>query len=150
MTSDRGPEPVREEGPPDQPDSFFAHSLRRIEVWTVVLAVLGAIGVSVQFGWRPGVGLLLGAVLGGVNFYLFRRIARGIGSEAGAGRGRAGSAVAFGLRFVAIGVSIFVIMKILGIGPVPVLSGLLLPAGAVLIESIYLLIASLTNRQNLI
>jgi hypothetical protein len=88
-------------------------------------------------GLQPGVGFVLGAVLSILNF-------RGIVmlAEAISGTRKPGLLAAFfiGLRYVVIGFALYVIVKILRFAPVPVMSGLLAPFGAAILEILYELI----------
>ena len=116
---------------------FYELALRRIRVLTIVIGGIGTLGFWAVDGFRPGFGFLLGALLSIVNFQGLAMLANALG-----GSRKPGLLAGFfiGLRYVLIGIALYVIVKLLGFAPVPVLSGLLAPFGAAVLEILYELI----------
>jgi hypothetical protein len=93
--------------------------------------------------WTGGLGFALGAGAALVNYRLWKRFAHSIGGQ-GAPR-RSGSAVLMGLRYLLFGAVIFVIINYFGVSLAAVLTGLLVPVAAVILELLYELFTSCTN-----
>lgn len=116
---------------------FYDLALRRIRVLTIVIGGIGTLGFWGTQGFRPGLGFLLGTLLSIVNFQGLAMLANALGGSRKPGL-LAGLFI--GLRYVVIGIALYVIVKLLGFAPVPVLSGLLAPFGAAVLEILYELI----------
>lgn len=93
-------------------------------------------------GAKPASGFLMGALLSMLNLEGLTRLT---GSIEGSSRPGPAAAALIALRYVLIGVALYVIVKILGFAPVAVLSGLLTAFGAVVLEVLY----ELARRGNL-
>ena len=135
------------ENTPDQPASTFELSVRRIQIWTAILGAASSVAALAFWDARSSAGLLMGAILSAVNFHLLKRLAQSIGGGGEAGASGSSRAVGFGIRFLVLGAAMFVIMRILEVGPLPVLLGLLIPAGAVLVECVHLLAGALSSPK---
>ena len=116
---------------------FYDLALRRIRVLTVLIGGIGTFGFWAVHGFRPALGFLLGALLSIVNFQGLAMLANALDGSRKPGL-LAGLFI--GLRYVLIGIALYVIVKLLGFAPVPVLSGLLAPFGAAVLEILYELI----------
>lgn len=109
-------------------------ALRRLRILTLAVGAAGSVGMLAWQGVRPAAGFLAGAVLSILNLEGLTRLAFAIeGSE----RPGPVAAALIALRYVVIGVALYVIVKILGFAPVAVLSGLLTAFGAALLEVLY-------------
>lgn len=103
---------------------------------TTVLGVGGSISVAVRWGWRVGLGFLIGSALSYGNFRLWIRMVRGMGEESSSPRG----AVFLGLRYLLIGAIVYAIIEVSEVSLPAVLAGLLITAAAVVAEIVYELI----------
>src|SRR5215471_1994656 len=116
---------------------FYDRALRRIRILTVVLGLGGTLALLSLEGFRAGIGFLLGTALSIVNFQGLEMLANALG-----GTKKPGLLAGFfiGLRYILMGIALYVIVRILGFAAVPVLAGLLAPFGAALLEILYELI----------
>lgn len=116
---------------------FYERALRRIRILTLVVAGAGVIVWLTLQGLQPALGFAAGAALSVLNFRGITVLADAIG-----GKRKPGLLAAFfiALRYGVIGFAIYVIVKVLRLAPMPVLSGLLAPFGAAILEILYELI----------
>ena len=117
--------------------SFYDRALRRIRLLTLVLGAAGTLTLLTIQGSKAGIGFLLGAALSIVNFQGLEMLANALGGTKKPGL-LAGLFI--GLRYILLGIALYVIVRILGFAAVPVLAGLLAPFGAALLEILYELI----------
>ena len=116
---------------------FYDRALRRIRVLTFLVGASGMVAFLVAEGLRPAFGFLLGVGLSIVNFQGLSMLANALGGSRKPG---ILAAIFIGLRYVLIGIALYVIVKLLGFAPLPVVSGLLAPFGATILEILYELI----------
>ncbi len=116
--------------------SFYDRALKRIDHTALVLSVLLVAGAWVRRGWRDAAGCAAGALLSWLNFKLWKKLADSIGPS---GRPPA-RAAALGMRYLALGGVVFVIIKFFEVSVVAVLAGLLVSVAAVIVEIFYELI----------
>ena len=121
---------------------FYDRALVRILWVGMALGGGGTVYALVRYGSRAAIGVLVGALLSLFNFHSLRRIAEGLGAGSGAPLG--GSAAFFGLRYFMVGGAVYVIVKILKIGLMPVFAGLFASAAAIIVEILYELIYART------
>jgi hypothetical protein len=119
------------------PSDFNAGALRRIRFLTLAVGLAGAATVLAWQGPRPALGFLLGAGLSIANFQGLSKLAYAIGNWRSPGPA---AAMLIALRYLLIGIALYVIVKILGFAPGVVLSGLLAAFGAVVLEVLYELV----------
>ena len=103
---------------------------------TTVLGVGGAVSATVRWGWRVGLGFLIGSALSYGNFRLWIRMVRGMGEAGSSPRG----AVFLGLRYLLVGAAVYAIIGVSEVSLPGVMAGLLTTAAAVVLEIIYELI----------
>ncbi len=103
---------------------------------TTVLGVVGSISATVRWGWRAGLGFMVGSALSYGNFRLWIRMVRGMGEAGSSPRG----AVFLGLRYLLVGAAVYVIISVSEVSLPAVLAGLLITAAAVVAEIVYELI----------
>jgi hypothetical protein len=134
-----------------KPD-FYDRVLTRIVRIGMVLGGAGAIFTAVKFGPRIAIGFLAGAILSILNFHGLRRLVEGLEAlarpdadgppETGAPQKRVsaglrGSWVFWVLRYAIFFGAAYVIVKGLNITLMPVLAGLFVVAGAIMVEIFY-------------
>lgn len=113
---------------------FYDRALRRIRILTPIVGIAGSLVVLVLQNARSAAGFLLGAALSTVNFYGIAKLASALG---GASKPGPLAAILIALRYLLISCAIYVMIKLLGFGPVAVLWGLLAAFGAVVLEILY-------------
>ena len=116
---------------------FYDRALRRIWALTLVLGAGGAFALLALRGSRTALGFLLGAALSILNFRGLEMLVSALGGSRKPGLL---AALFMGLRYLLAGITLYVIVKLLGFPPVPVLAGLLVPFGAAVLEILYELI----------
>ena len=107
--------------------------------------------MAVYSGWRAALAFFLGALISLGNLWLFARLARGI--EPGDKARKPWQAGAFFARYLIFFTFGYVIVRSLGVSPLPVVLGLFASTAAVLLSSVVeltgsLLQALLRQRRN--
>ena len=124
-------------------DSFYRAAERRIEWFTLALGLAGAVFAAVRWGWRPGAGVALGAMLTWLNF---RWLKQGVGALVTVSTAQAGSDqarvprsvyVKFFGRFALLLLAVYVILSRSLLPVAAVLGGLFAVVAAVMIELIF-------------
>jgi hypothetical protein len=110
---------------------FYERALRRIRLFTLAIGLTGTIAVLLAWGLRPAAGFLAGAGLSALNFRGLSMLANALGGTAKPGPL---AAVLIALRYLLIGLAIYVIVRFLGVTPVAVIAGLLTAFAAVILE----------------
>jgi hypothetical protein len=119
-------------------EDFYRRALQRIRWTAALVALAGAAAWAAGQGFRPAAGFLLGSVLSALNFRGIEMLAGAMGSSKSP---RAFAALLMVFRYALAGGALYVIVRILGFAPLPVLAGLLVPFGAVVLEILYELIS---------
>lgn len=115
-------------------------SEKRVLRLTLLLGVMGATAVLAKLGIRDALGFLVGAGLSYLSFLSFVRLAASIGSS---GKAPAmGSAVFLALRYVLIGLAIYVMIDGLGSRPGTLIAGLLVSFAALTLELLWSAVGS--------
>jgi hypothetical protein len=111
--------------------------------WLAAVSLLGTVTAIVWQGWRAGTGFALGAALSAINFRVLHRLVGAMGTG-GSTRPRKRIAALIGLRYLILGSVAYVIVRIFHLDGLPVVTGFLCAAAAVLIEIIYELLYART------
>ncbi len=101
----------------------------------MALGVIGSALVLARYGWHDAVGFAVGAGLSYLSFRSWVRFAKFVGAS-----GKApvtGSAVFLALRYVLIGLAIYVIIEGLGSTPGALIVGLLVSFAALTLELLW-------------
>ncbi len=115
-------------------------SEKRVLRLTLLLGGIGAIAVLVKFGIRDALGFLVGSGLSYLSFLSFVRLAESVGAS---GKAPAmGSAVFLALRYVLIGLAIYVMIDGLGSHPGTLIAGLLVSFAALTLEILWSAVGS--------
>lgn len=110
-------------------------SHRRVLRLTLALDVAGALAALARFGWRDAMGFACGAAISYVSYLSWTRLAESIGVS---GKAPAlGSAVFLALRYVLIGVAIYVMIEFLRSTPGVLIAGLLTSFVALILELLW-------------
>jgi small-conductance mechanosensitive channel len=115
-------------------------SEQRVLRLTLVLAAIGAVAVMVRYGARDALGFLAGAGLSYLSFRSWVRLAETVGDSGK--RPATGSAVFLALRYVLIGVAIYVIIEGLGSTPETLIVGLLVSFVALALQLLWSAVGS--------
>ena len=117
-----------------------AMSVRQLYQLTVAVSILGTVAFFISYGFRPALAFLLGAAVSLGNLWLFSRLARAI--EPGDRQQKPWEAGAFIGRYLILFTFGYVIVKALGVSPLPVVLGLFASTAAVLFSSMLELVGS--------
>ena len=112
---------------PEQPPDIARYLLseKRISLLTLVFGLLAAVPVGYYYGWRWGLGILIGSVLAWLNFRWLQKGLDALAASSTAQAAQEKAVVPFGtyfkavFRYVLIALAIYVNFKVLN---VPVLS----------------------------
>jgi len=153
------PDPVQREPPDNAPDDevepapidaraeeLFGGAVTRIRHAMLLLGTTGTVISSFIWGWRIGIGVLLGCVLSYVNFNWLERALNSLAervTEPGSTVSSTGTVFRFLLRYVFIGLGAYVIFRSYPAGLYGFLGGLSLTVAAILCEAVYELSAAL-------
>jgi hypothetical protein len=113
-------------------------SEKRVLRLTLVLSAIGVIAALAKYGLRDAAGFAVGAGLSYLSFRSLGKLAAMVGATGKAPM--SGSAVFLALRYVVIGIAIYVTIKGLGSSPGALIAGLLVSFAALALELLYLYI----------
>lgn len=119
-------------------------TVRRLYWLTIAFGLIGFVSYFAVLGPLPAVGFLLGALGSFGNLWLFDWLSRAIAPGTARKPWQAGTFITRYLLFFAVG---YVIVKGLGVNPLPVVFGLLASTAAALVSSIFELLASLLGSR---
>ncbi|HEY7352066.1 MAG TPA: ATP synthase subunit I [Terriglobales bacterium] len=111
----------------------------------LVIGVSALIVLSLAFGWRIGLGFLVGAGVAYLNFYWLKKIVAGLGDLVNASGtvARHGVVRRFMLRFFLMALVAFAILTVSRESLYGFFAGLFLPVAAILCEAVYEVYAAL-------
>ncbi len=130
-----------------EPDSFYRAAERRIEWLTLGLGLAGALFAGAKWGWRPGAGVAVGAILTWLNFRLLKQgvaaLVKISTTQAGSEQARVPLSVyvQFFGGFALLLVVVYVILSRSLLPMVAVLSGLFAVVAAIMIEVLFQLVS---------
>lgn len=126
-------------------DEFYSRALERIRKMMLVIGVSALIVLSLAFGWRIGLGFLVGAGVAYLNFYWLKKIVAGLGDLVNASGtvARHGVVRRFMLRFFLMALVAFAILTVSRESLYGFFAGLFLPVAAILCEAVYEVYAAL-------
>ena len=119
-------------------------TVRRLYWLTIAFGLIGFVSYFAVLGPLPAAGFLLGALGSFGNLWLFDWLSRAIAPGTARKPWQAGTFITRYLLFFAVG---YVIVKGLGVNPLPVVFGLLASTAAALVSSIFELLASLLGSR---
>lgn len=115
-------------------------SIRQLYYLTIAIGIVGTLIFLIPYGLRPALAFFLGAIVSLGNLWLFSWLTRAIAP--GARQQKPWEAGAFVGRYLILFTFGYVIVKALGVSPVPVVLGLFASTAAVLLSSILEIIGS--------
>ena len=118
---------------PDSDAAVYEAANRRIAWLILALGLSGSLALTIFRDWREGVGFLLGAAISYLSFWRWRKVVDALGTPLG--RPRAASV--WILRFLAMALLVYGIIRFLEVNLAAAVTGLLVSAAAVLIEMLY-------------
>jgi hypothetical protein len=132
----------------DPSDAFYSRVLPRIRRFMLGLAVPVTVFLLLRFGWRIGIGFVIGCLIAYVNFYWLKRAVTGLADKVtGAGKrpSSAGVVLRFLGRYLLMALAAYAIFKISPASLYGLFAGLFLPVGAIMCEAGYELYAALRH-----
>lgn len=119
-------------------------------LWTMLIVViLGAIAsfifIDASFGW----GILIGGILSFLNYYWLKKTLKDIFSVAAEGGRPSFLTLNYMLRYLGLGIAIWIIYEIKIVSIIAVLLGMTAFAIAILIEGLIIIFLSFSKREEL-
>ncbi len=127
-------------------EQFHSGAYVRIVRFMVALGIVAAVAVLGRFGLWVAAGFVVGCVIAIVNFHWLKRVVSALADRAtatGQKQSSKGVVLRFLLRYFLIALAAYAIFKISLDSLYGLLAGLFLPVGAILMEAVYELYASL-------
>ena len=119
-------------------DDFYTRALDRVRRFMLVFGLAGVTTAFAFFGWRIGIGFVLGGAIAYANFHWLEKIVGGLGDlaaqQGGASTGRRVFR-RFMLRFALMAIMAFAILSVSRESLYGLFAGLFLPAAAMLCEA---------------
>ena len=128
--------------------AFYDRALPRIRRFMVALAIPLAVFVLLRFGWKIGLGFVVGCAIAYVNFYWLKRVVTGLADKVTATGTRpstAGIVLRFLARYFLMALAAYAIFRISPASLYGLFAGLFLPVGAIMCEAGYELYAALRH-----
>jgi hypothetical protein len=119
---------------------FLGRALNRIHLLMAFLMVAGALAAAVHGGWRWSAGFLLGAGASWLNFRWLKQLVNSLGEAAAGKPPKARVAVMLGLRYLLLGAGGYAILNFTALSLAAALTGLFVPAAAVILEILFELV----------
>ena len=130
--------PASPETPPE--NRFYSRSLLRINRFMVVIGVAACIAATAGYGWRIGLGFLVGGTVSFLNFYWLKKVVAGVADatvQSGKAASSRGVVHRFILRYFLMAMAAFVILTVSRDSLFGFFAGLFLPVAAILCEAGY-------------
>jgi hypothetical protein len=117
----------------------FGRALTRIYRWLILLGAAGAAAVCWNWGWKSAAGFLLGALFALLNLRWLDQLVETVVRE-DAGKPKRRLVFWLSVRYLVFAAGAYVMMRFLGVSLLAPLAGMLMAAGAVVLEILYELI----------
>ncbi len=133
---------------PGPSDAFYADAITRIRNFMLVLAPVLAAAAAWKFGWRSGLGFLLGCVIAYLNFHWLKSGVSGLADRVtNTAKSQSGKGIVarFLLRYALLGAAAYAILTSFPASLRGLFAGLFLPVGAIVCEAAYELYAGITR-----
>ncbi|HLX73100.1 MAG TPA: ATP synthase subunit I [Terriglobales bacterium] len=127
-------------------DAFYDRALPRIRRFMLRLAIPLALFILLRFGWKIGLGFVVGCAIAYVNFYWLKRTVSSLADRITATGKRPSSAsvvVRFLARYLLMALAAYVIFTLSPASLYGLFAGLFLPVAGIMCEAGYELYAAL-------
>jgi hypothetical protein len=124
----------------DPEQLFVGRALGRIRFLIIFLSGAGTLVAAVYGGWRWALGFILGAAAGYLNFRWLKKLVDSLGEAVRGRPPKARVAVILGLRYLLLAAGGYVILNFSSLSLAAALTGLFVPAAAVVLEILFELI----------
>jgi small-conductance mechanosensitive channel len=124
----------------DRSEAFYSGALDRIRRVMIAVAVVLTVAAVERYGWRAGLGFVLGCVISYVNFYWLKHVVSVMAdriTKSRKGESGKGIVLRFLLRYVLMGVAAYAILSVSPASLYGLLAGLFLPVAAIACEAGY-------------
>ncbi len=125
---------------PPEAEDFYPRAYARIGRFMLGLGILASVTLLVACGWQVAAGFAAGAAVAVINFYWLKRAVEALAersTQPGAGRPIRGVLLRFGLRYLLVGLLVYVIFRSSSLSLYGLFAGLLLPVAAIACEAAY-------------
>ncbi len=130
-------------------DDFHARTMERIQRIMIIIGIAATVTVQAYFGWHISVGVLLGCVIGYVNFHWLKSVVAGVAEltvQSGTPASSRGIVYRFLLRYFLMAAVGFVILTVSRESLYGFFAGLLMPVAALLCEAAYVMCKVVSNQ----
>lgn len=134
---------------PPEAEDFYPRAYARIGRCMLGLGILASVALLVAFGWQVAAGFAAGAAVAVVNFYWLKRTVGALAERAtrpGSAKPTRGVLLRFGLRYLLVGLAVYVIFRSSSLSLYGLFAGLLLPVAAVGCEAAYEIYAAMRRE----
>ena len=133
-------------------DALYSATLARVNRLMIAIGIAGLITAFTYFGWRIGMGFVIGALVAYVNFYWLKKVVAGIADltvTSGTAASSRGVVIRFLLRYFLMALVAFVILTVSRQSLYGLFAGLFLPVTALLCEAVYQVYQVLSGKSAL-
>jgi uncharacterized membrane protein len=137
--------------PEESQTDFFAGAAERIQKFMVVIGVAALVTAFAYFGWRIGMGFVLGAGISFLNFHWLKKIVAGVAEltiSSGNAVSSRGVVHRFVLRYFLMAIVAFAILTVSRESLYGLFAGLFLPVAAILCEAAYEVVVVVSRRES--
>lgn len=136
------PNTTQPDAVPENPaaEVFYSGALDRVRRFMLVIGVIATAALGAAFGWKFGVGVLLGCAIAWVNFYWLKQAVSALGdrvTSTGQRQSSSGVVAKFLLRYALIALAAYAIFRVSKHSLYGLLGGLFLTVAAILCEAVY-------------
>ena len=124
----------------DRSEAFYSGALDRIRLSMIIVGLIFTAVAVVRYGWRVGLGFVLGCVVSYLNFHWLKRVVSAMAdriTQTGKGESGKGIVLRFLLRYVLMGLAAYAILSVSPASLYGLLAGLFLPVAAIACEAGY-------------
>lgn len=119
-------------------------------LWTMgIIVICAAISSFIFVGGSFGWGILIGGVVSFLNYYWLKKSLRDLFSQQREGGRQSFLMINYLLRYIGLGLAIFVLYEIKAISIIAVLLGMAAFALAIVIEGLIIIFSSFSKREEL-
>ncbi len=132
-------------------EDFYSRAAERIQKFMLVIGVAAVATAFTYFGWRTGIGLLLGSSIACLNFHWLKKVVAGLADltiSSGTAASSRGVVHRFLLRYFLMALVAFAILTVSRESLYGLFAGLFLPVAAILCEGAYEVCVVLGHREH--
>ena len=121
-------------------DDFYSRTIERVQRIMIVISIAALVTAHIYFGWRISLGVVVGCVIGSVNFHWLKTVVAGLAdlaAQSGTPTSSRGIVMRFLVRYFLMAILGFVILTVSRESLYGFFAGLLVTVAALLCEAAY-------------